>query len=552
LNFLNFLKNIRDEIVLIAKNFLGFSGLRDGILKSTEIVLQGHNLLSVLPTGYGKSTIYHIASLVFKNPILVISPLISLQKDQSEKIKNLKLGRSEVLNSLLKKEKQIEILKDFSEKKINFLFLAPEQLTRAGVLEMIKLANPSLVVVDEAHSVSEWGHDFRPDFRKLGSYIEFLNSPQILALTATASPPIQKDIISQLRMKDSKIVVDGFDRPNIFLEVLKCENEEDKLEKISEKLKNVEFPGIIYVGKKDSIPILKKFLEDRKFDKIEVYHGSLGKKRRTESQDNFMNGSIKILIATNAFGLGIDHPNIRFIFHFQIPDSVDRYFQEVGRGGRDGKKTIATLFYDKRDLNLSRFFKGKINFKPKDIKNFLIFVRENSDILLNEKLLYEIGLEKAKAKKIAEKLSDAGVLRMDSEKKVFIVDEKNVKFESYKAYETQNFLRHFESSRVQMIEGYAENLGCRRKYILNYFGENFSKEFCENCDNCLRRNDVKNDENLPFEVGSKVLHFLWGIGQVVRYENDKIIILFEKVGYKKLFLEHILKEEILKKFETSS
>ena len=235
--------------------------------------------------------------------------------------------------------------------------MAPEQFSNLETLSKIKETSPSLFVIDEAHCVSEWGHDFRPDYLQLGGVVEALGHPVTLALTATASPLVRKEIVERLGMDDPAEIVKGFNRPNIYLSACCCHEEKEKLNHLLEAVASAELPGIVYVAtRKAAEEIAEKLCESGQ--QAAAYHAGMKASDRTAVQTQFIEDKIDIIVATNAFGMGIDKPNVRFVFHYHIPGAIDAYYQEIGRAARDGNPAKATLFYHPDDMKLQRFFTG--------------------------------------------------------------------------------------------------------------------------------------------------------------------------------------------------
>src|SRR3954465_1619108 len=340
----------------LARERLGFHELRPGQAESIQSVLAGRDTLCVMSTGSGKSAIYQLAGLALDGPTVVVSPLISLQQDQMQAVAGTEGGEAATINSTLTERQRDAALQDADEDQLEFLLMAPEQLANEELLDRLCDAGVSLFVVDEAHCVSQWGHDFRPDYLRVGPAIEALGHPPVLALTATAAPPVREEIVDALGMHDPAVIVKGFDRPNLRLEVVRFHDGDRKRRALIERTAATPGPGIVYCATKKGAEQVAGELRESGV-RAEHYHGGLSARRRAERQEAFMESAgIDVMVATIAFGMGIDKPDVRFVFHHDVSDSVDSYYQEVGRAGRDGLPADATLFFREADLGRGRFF----------------------------------------------------------------------------------------------------------------------------------------------------------------------------------------------------
>lgn len=529
--------NNRRKIQRAAKKYLGYDALHSGQERATEAVLAGHDTLVVMPTGSGKSAIYQIAAALIPGPTVVISPLIALQQDQVEAIAAQDVGGAAVLNSTLPEAKRQETLEDLEDGELEFLFLAPEQFNQTETLERLQQVKPSLFVVDEAHCISEWGHDFRPDYLRLHTIIESLGHPPVLALTATASPPVREEIAERLGMRDLKVVVRGFDRPNIWLGVQRFEGDREKQEALLQQVKQAKKPGIIYVATRKQTESLAQLLNENEIPAV-AYHGGMKTADREQAQTAFMDDDVEVVVATTAFGMGIDKPNVRFVFHYNISDSIDSYYQEIGRAGRDGEPAQAFLFYDPDDLKLRRFFASGGQVEAEDLERVAVALDRQQDPVELKTLQAEVDLSKSKLNTALNQLEEVGVVERSPSGEVTISDDPPDLCEATaEVLLAQERIQQFERSRLEMMRGYAEVRDCRREYLLNYFGEPLDQP-CGFCDNCQAGILVKEDDSRqPYPLNSRVIHKSWGEGLVVRYEGDKIVILFDQIGYKTLGLD---------------
>jgi ATP-dependent DNA helicase RecQ len=341
----------------IARDRFGYDELRPGQEEAVRALVDGRDTLVVMPTGSGKSAIYQIGALLLEGPTVVVSPLIALQRDQVAAIEGADAPPAAELNSTLSDAAREETLDALDERELEFVFLAPEQLASDETTERLRRARPSLFVVDEAHCISEWGHDFRPDYLRLGETIAELDHPRVLALTATAAPPVRREIVERLGLSDPAVIVHGFDRPNIRLSVETFHDDGAKIDALRERVADAPKPGIVYTATRARAEEIATRLSEGGVSAA-PYHAGLAAGARAAVQEAFMRGDLEVVVATIAFGMGIDKADVRFVFHAEISDSVDSYYQEIGRAGRDGEPAEAVLFFRAEDVGLRRFFRA--------------------------------------------------------------------------------------------------------------------------------------------------------------------------------------------------
>ena len=527
----------------LAREVLGFARLRPEQREAVDAVAAGRDALVVMPTGSGKSAIYQLAGLLLGGPTVVVSPLIALQRDQLEALEEADVAPAAALNSSLRVSERRDALGDLDSGELEFLFLAPEQLANEETLGRVRESRPSLLAVDEAHCISEWGHDFRPEYLRLGALADELGRPTLLALTATASPPVRAEIVERLGLRDPALVVHGFDRPNIRLVVDRFEEEGPKREALLDAVAKAPRPGIVYAATRASAEEIAAALVDRGTD-ARPYHAGLPAAGREETQQAFMDDELDVIVATIAFGMGVDKPNVRFVFHHDVSGSVDSYYQEIGRAGRDGEPAEARLFYRPQDLGLRRFFAGAGNVGVDEVARVAEALEEHGEPVHPRELQDETGLSQSKLASAVGRLEDVGAVEVLATGEVAAAAEPTAAEVVERAAEAQERRREFDRSRVEMMRGYAEVRDCRREYLLNYFGEAFAAPCC-NCDNC-ESGVVAAEEARPFELGARVEHDEWGEGSIQRYEADKMVVLFDEVGYKTLAVELVEERGLLR------
>ncbi len=543
-------RSLAGQVRRIARETFGYKDLRPGQEAAIKSVLEGRDTLAVMPTGSGKSAIYQISGIQIAGPTVIVSPMIALQRDQVESIKEQDVAEAALLNSTLKASEQRETFESLKEGGLEFLFLAPEQFNRDEVLESVKNAKPSLFVIDEAHCISEWGHDFRPDYLKLGAIIENLGHPIVLALTATAAPPVREEIMERLGMRDPQVVVQGFDRPNIWLEVERYDEELPKKNALLERVEQAEKPGIVYASTRKRAEELAEALCERGIEAA-AYHAGMKTAEREQVQSDFMADSIEVIVATTAFGMGIDKANVRFVYHYDISDSIDAYYQEIGRAGRDGKEAEAILFYRPEDMGIRRFFASSGQVEVDQVERVAHLVNLHDGPVDVQELREESGLSQSKLMTALHRLEDAGAIETLPDGEIVPTHEADTDLTQalQEVARSQEQHENFSKSRLEMMRGYAEMWGCRREYLLNYFGEGYDPpcDFCDNCEEGYAATQATQESDAPFPLNSRVAHKVWGEGMVMRYEEGKIVVLFDSVGYKTLDLGLVVANKLLVK-----
>ena len=409
------------------KEFFGYDAFKADQEKIIQHLIGGGDAFVLMPTGGGKSLCYQLPALVMEGTAIIISPLIALMKNQVDLLRGFVAGEGSIahfLNSSLSRQQIDEVRDDLLSGKTKLLYVAPESLTKEENITLLREVKISFYAVDEAHCISEWGHDFRPEYRRIRALVDQIGRAPIIALTATATPKVQSDILKNLGIPDAAVFKSSFNRPNLYYEIRdKVDPEKDLIKFIRQ---NAGKSGIIYCLSRKKVEEMAELLCINGIKAL-PYHAGLDAKVRAENQDKFLMEEVQVIVATIAFGMGIDKPDIRFVIHYDIPKSIESYYQETGRAGRDGQEGLCIAYYSYKDIQkLEKFMQGK----P-------IAEQEISRQLLSEVLAY------------------------------------------------------------------AESSQCRRKLLLNYFGEDYTEENCQCCDNCIRPKatfDGRNEMKLVLEL----------------------------------------------------
>jgi ATP-dependent DNA helicase RecQ len=339
------------------RRHFGFDEFRRGQAEAVAAVLQDRDALVVMPTGAGKSLCYQLPALVRDDLTIVVSPLVSLMQDQVDGLKRIAPDRVALINAQQTAVENRDVLERAVGGQLRLLYVAPERFASRGFLDQIERARLGLFVVDEAHCVSQWGHDFRPDYFRLADAARYLRARAIVALTATATPQVANDIVARLRLEDPARITTGFDRPNLSFAVAPCKTKADKHRRIAAVLSDpAARPAIVYAGTRNGCEELARQLGRELDIEVAAYHAGLDRERRAGVQRAFMAGHTPVVVATNAFGMGVDKADVRTVCHETVPQSLEAYYQEAGRAGRDGKPSRAVLFSEGRDKGLHVFF----------------------------------------------------------------------------------------------------------------------------------------------------------------------------------------------------
>ncbi len=519
-----------------ARKHFGWRTLRTGQLAAMRALVKGRDAVVVLPTGAGKSAIYQVPATVLRGPTLVISPLLALQQDQLTALNERDVAqlRAVRLSSAQTPRQQEQALAAVRDGQARLLYVTPEQLADPRRLAEIAALRIGLVAVDEAHCLSTWGFDFRPDYLALGHAIRALGRPPVVALTATASPPVREDISTHLGLRSPLVVVGGLDRPNLYLAAVHCPTEEDRWRALLALLDEQRGSGIVYVPTRRAAEEWAQRLATAGY-RASYYHGGMAAGARRTRHEEFLADQIPVMVATSAFGMGIDKPNIRWVAHLALPESPDSYLQEIGRAGRDGQPARVLLLYRPEDIALQRFFSGGL---PGADELLYLATGIRAGVGTRAELARHTGMAARKVTSLLSLLEQVGAVQVDRGSQLRLPATAPAPAQAARlALAQAQRQQTVQRTRTDMMRQLAETNTCRVRPLLAYFGEQLDHP-CGHCDNCDRSGTPAGGpaatDAQPYPPHSLVRHQSWGLGTVLGYERDRMTVLFDDVGYKTL------------------
>jgi ATP-dependent DNA helicase RecQ len=474
-----------DVRALLRERF-GFDDFRPAQRQIVDLILARRNVLAVMPTGSGKSLCFQLPALALPGLTLVVSPLIALMKDQVDHLHAAGIPAG-VINSTVPRDVQRDRLDQAAQGQIKLLYVAPERFQNEEFRAAMKRVHVSLFAVDEAHCVSVWGHDFRPDYLRLRKVIQELGRPPVAALTATATPAVRTDILQQLDIPDAEQIISGFDRPNLYLEVREVATVNEKIRAIVD-LCAWGKTGIIYAGTRKNVEDIHRSLKRNSVDAV-AYHAGLSVQERKTVQETFMSGDAGVIVATNAFGMGIDRSDVRFVVHADIPDSLEAYYQEIGRAGRDGQPARGLLLFSYADKWIPELFIDASHPSPEFLKQvFAKLLVSGQPVLIGDswrKVTARMDQKFHSAVTILHRAGYVERLHTAAGSGVRILRPKDRTLSDFN-FEELDRRRAFEHRKLAMMLQYASRFKkhCFRSFVLRYFGEWNNVRDCQNCSRC--------------------------------------------------------------------
>ncbi len=485
------------------RTYFGFDELRPGQDEVVQAVMAGRDAMGIMPTGGGKSLCYQLPALCRPGLTVVVSPLIALMKDQVDALQARGIPAA-AINSSLGAEEYRQVMQALRCGELKIVYVAPERFAQEGFMTLLRGLQISLLAVDEAHCLSQWGHDFRPDYLRLGRARETLGYPQTVALTATATAHVREDILTTLQLKEPAVVISGFARDNLDFAITHCESRKAKFERIQQVVSRWK-TGIIYCSTRKNVMLVFEELSSRHVNVV-AYHAGMTDEEREFSQNAFVSGRADVVVATNAFGMGIDRSDVRFVVHFEIPGSVEAFYQEAGRAGRDGNPSACELLFNHADLKTQEFFFEGSNPPVTLIRSLYNFLRFESDPTTHELHITVDAMAERMGKDVNPMavgtalscLIHAGAIqRFDVPGQLtkgtrLLKPELNFECLDIDRNSLEEKARR-DHLKIEAMTRFAYSMGCRQQWILDYFGE-VNSEPCGHCDVCAASDSNEREE----------------------------------------------------------
>jgi len=493
------------------QTYFGYGAFRPGQEEIIRSVLAGENVLGVLATGGGKSVTYQLPALLLPGITVVVSPLISLMMDQVQQMRAQRRIPSTYLNSLLDPTDMREVIREIECGIHKLVYISPEKLQQSYIQALLRKAGVSLIAIDEAHCISQWGHDFRTDYLRLPEAIRALGNPPVLAVTATATTAVRKEICDLLEIKPEHVITQSLNRKNIAIEVIPVPDETERRTQVLRQMDELKGQGIVYCSTRQAVEVLTASYQLVGKRKVHAYHGGMNSMERMLIQQQFLSGELDMIVATNAFGMGIDKPDIRFVIHYQLPASMEAYVQEIGRVGRDGEAGYAVLYYTWEDVQIHQYMMEREYPTRRQIEQLAALLRQQKtptpEMLASIEMTQEMAdLLLFYAERVSASYRDEAAATLEPGMELLHHPDQ-----VYEELEKRKLLK--QQKLMEMIRFVQERENCLRKSINGYFGETEHESTLQCCSVCGISRTLYKESSPTASVGRKEVN--WDLRQIL-------------------------------------
>lgn len=483
----------RETVTQALKRQFGYAFFRPGQLAIVERALQGRNVLGLLATGGGKSITYQLPATLLPGITVVVSPLIALMIDQVQQLRTRYKMSAAFINSSLDPLESKELLRDIRIGKYKLLYISPEKLQQSQVQKVLAERGVSLVAIDEAHCISSWGHDFRTDYMRLPAILAVLGSPPIIAVTATATPEVRSEICHLFRIEQEDVITSPLNRDNISIDLIRVQSETDRRSRVLEAIENLQGPGIVYCSTRQAVDSLVSECHLAGIENVHGYHGGLSGMDRVLIQEQFLRNELEVIIATNAFGMGIDKPDIRYVLHYHHPASMEAYSQEIGRVGRDGNAGYAALYYMPDDILIHGYMLQNEYPTMIEAERFVQLVGSCKGELRLTELVTFAGIDERLARLLffyAEQTGLVSAVVLTREGYHYEYNETRQQISAGQIYQLTEQVKNSKQMKLQKMIHWLQHNQCLRLGLTQYFGTNESQHFQGYCCSYCGRKSV--------------------------------------------------------------
>ncbi|WP_134683263.1 RecQ family ATP-dependent DNA helicase [Brevibacillus migulae] len=476
-----------DKLEQMLSSHFGYSGFRGGQKEIVQKIMQGKNVLGILATGGGKSITYQLPALLLPGVTVVVSPLISLMVDQVQRIRQRRTISAAYINSALDPTETRKLLTEIDQGRYRLIYISPEKLQQATILQRLKRRGVSLLAIDEAHCISQWGHDFRVDYLRLPDAVQQLGNPPVLAVTATATQHVRTEICRLFHIDEADVIAQSVNRPNIAFDLIEVSSEAQKREHVLEAVKSLQGPGIVYGRTRQTVDQLAFACMEEGVLRAQAYHAGMSAMERVLIQEQFLSGELDVIFATNAFGMGIDKPDIRYVLHYHFPGSLEEYAQEVGRIGRDGKPGYAGLYLNPEDAAIHQYMLANEYPVYEEVFRFVQLLATSSGHISALELAAMAGLPDESLDMLffyAEQHGLVSQLTKTKDQYRYRLEKVDVSGAAMQISRTLEELKRTRKNKLMQMKSWLHEKDCLRQALSFYFEGQRATEYTAQCCSC--------------------------------------------------------------------